>query len=296
MKIDLSPSFISKISTLSLRVKTIADGTICGQHKARSKGNSLEFYEHKEYHPMDEPKYIDWKLFARKEKLYLKSYTDEISLNINVILDISRSMDYPEKGVKKIDLAVNLAASILYFSLMQNDYFGLTLFNEGVLSSCPPSTGEQHLRHLFEIMETLKCSGGTDTETACRQFAGKGGRRSLTVLISDLMDRTEKVLSAEKLLFAVKSDLIVFQALDRTEIELPSGRRFIVEDMETGETVEADIPALKSSYSEIFSKKFGRIAEFLASRNADFVRFITDEPYDVPLAAYLSRRQRWSPK
>jgi uncharacterized protein (DUF58 family) len=287
-----------------LLARTVVEGFINGLHRAPHLGASTDFAEHRAYMPGDDVRRIDWRLFARSDRHFIKEYEADTNTNFVVILDVSPSMRYgavPEDGrPSKLTYACFLAASLAYFSSLQRDRVGLVTIDRDIVDYVPPSA--KHLRLVLHTLDRvdrlgrdLRVTPGKSTLAApLRKLAETLRRRSLVVLISDCYEDPDDIIRALGHIRGRGNDLVVFHVLDPRELDFsfPDPTNFI--DMETGVKMPV-IPAyLRTQYRDLISAHTRALAKRLGESRADYSMFDTSKPLDTALFAYLAARQRFN--
>ena len=288
----VDPKVLARISTLELLARTVVDGFISGLHRAPHLGMSLDFAEHRPYMPGDDLRRMDWRLYARTDRHYLKQFEADTNSNLMVLLDISKSMSFQMDGISKLDYSRYLAACLLYFSGRQRDRLGLATFDQEVVDYVPASA-----RHLDVALHTLH-----------RTVAGRPGalgpplkvlgdrlrRRGISVIISDFYEEPEAVLDAIKGLRYRGHDLIVFHVLDPAELEFPFRDASPFQDLETGERIPVVPATLRDRYRELVQAHIAALQKKCAGHRIDYTLLDTGAPLDHALFRYLSARERLS--
>ncbi len=214
----LQPQVVSRLANMELRARLVVEGFITGLHRSPYHGFSVEFAEHRPYMPGDEIKHIDWKLYGKTDRHYVKRYEEETNLKAYLILDTSRSMAYASEGrVSKLEYASSLAAALAYMMVKQQDAVGLAMFDEALTSYLPPRATHGYLRQILIALQNASASGRTGAGKALHQVADRVKRRGLVIVLSDLLDTTETVMAALKHFRYKKNEVIVMQVLDPLE-------------------------------------------------------------------------------
>jgi uncharacterized protein (DUF58 family) len=289
----LKPEVLEKIRTLNLRAKIIVKGFLTGLHESPYHGFSLEFKQHRPYYKGDPINKINWKLYARTERFYLKKYQAETNLSALLLLDKSNSMRFGGK-ISKFHYARTLAASIAYLLLHQNDSVGLVLFDSKIQSFIPPRSKMNHLKHLLGTLSKNEPSGKTSIYDAIFQLLPLIKKRSLCILFSDLLEEPEKVIKIINVMKAKKHEVIVFHILDRKELDFSFPDESLFRDMEDSKTIIVDPKSLKVLYKNKFNQFITSYRNGLAPKRIDYFQVITDVPYDKALSEYLEKRKRLS--
>ncbi|MDR9414784.1 MAG: DUF58 domain-containing protein [Gracilimonas sp.] len=302
----LQPDILSKLSSLELRAKKIVEGFISGLHKSPFHGFSVEFAEHRPYNPGDDFKHIDWKVYAKKERFYVKQYEEETNLRSYVMLDTSSSMLYKHFAEwTKLRYSIHFAASLMYMMHRQRDACGLIPFNSKIDAFIPAKSTYAHLRQIYtELERELIREEKTDTArrktasaAAIHEVAERLSHRSLVIIITDLFENAgehDELISALKHLRHRKHEVILFNVLEEKserDLDFPD-RRFVFEDMEFGDEVEVLPAQVREDYQrkvEEYTKKF-RMA--CSEFEIDFEQMDTQSAFDQSLLAYLTKRKR----
>ncbi|MCE9592300.1 MAG: DUF58 domain-containing protein [Planctomycetes bacterium] len=286
----LDPKVIARFGLSPLIAHLVVEGFISGLHKSPFHGFSVEFADHREYVPGDDLKFLDWQLFARTDHYYVKRYEEETNLRCHILMDRSASMAFGTNGLTKWDYGCFLATCLAHMMMKQQDAAGLTLFGAKPGLILPPRTRSSHLRQMMQVMINNPPEGTTDMVTSLRATVRNLKRRSLIVLISDLIDDPEETLSAIKLLGAHRHDVIVFHLQDPVEIDLSFDGSTLLCDMETGEELEVDPASLREAYQEKVRETNEFYKKGLTGAGIDYQPINTTQPYDHALWAYLQRR------
>jgi uncharacterized protein (DUF58 family) len=286
----LDPKVLSRIDDLKLLARTVVDGFINGLHRSPYLGRSMDFAEHRAYMPGDDIRRIDWRVFGRTDRFFVKEFEADTNANFSVLLDVSRSMAYTSGGLTKLDYARYLAACLLYFSRQQRDRVGLVTFDRDVVTVVPPSA--KHLeRVLHEVARATPRPGGA-LGASLLQIAEGVRRRSMLVLISDLYEEPEAVLRAVSLLKGKGNDVIVFHVLDPAELTFPFDDVTVFEDLETGERLPVIPAEYRQRYRAMMAEHLAALSRLLLDARIDYSLFDTGKPLDFALFEYLSRRER----
>jgi uncharacterized protein (DUF58 family) len=284
---------LSRLKNLSLAARLVVEGFFSGMHKSPHKGFSIEFAEHREYTPGIDPKHIDWRVFGRRDKLYVKQYEEETSLRCYLLLDRSASMGYKSATAKltKLEYGSFLAASLAYLMAFQHDTVGLITYDTGVRDRIPPRQGPAHLRVLLEKLEDTSPGGETSLSETFHQLAESIKRRALVIVISDLFDDPDELVGALKHFRHKKHEVIVLHTLDPAEVTFPFDDVTQIEDLETAREVISDPRAFRKSYLEELAKFLDIIRGGCRSSQIDYAQAETDKRFDTFLGTYLARRQ-----
>jgi uncharacterized protein (DUF58 family) len=286
----VDPRVLSRIDNLELVARFVVDGFINGLHRSPYLGLSLDFAEHRPYMPGDDIRRIDWRLYARTDRYYVKEYEADTNANLVVLLDVSKSMDFGMKGLRKIDYARYLAASLSYFSSQQRDRIGLLTFDRDIVDYVPCSA--KHLNVVLHTLDRVKPERPGALGSALHRVAGTLTRRGILVLISDLYEPAEQVLDAVKPLRYRGNDVIVFHVLDPAEVDFPYEEAGNFEDLETGEKIPIVPATQRARYNELVLGHIAALGRMFANDQIDYAMFDTATPLDYALFQYLSNRVR----
>jgi uncharacterized protein (DUF58 family) len=291
----LDPEALSRLKNLTLAARLVVEGYFAGMHRSPNKGFSIEFAEHREYTPGVDPRHIDWRVYGRNDKLYVKQYEEETSLRCYLLLDKSASMGYQHgRTMTKLAYGSYLAASLAYLMTFQHDAVGLITYDSGVRDQVPPRQGPAHLRLLMEKLERTEPGGETSLSATFHQLAESIKRRALVVVISDLFDDADKLVEALKHFRHKKHEVVVFQTLDPAEVHFPFDDVTRIEDLETRREVVSDPRAFRKAYLEELAKFLDAVRSGCQAAQIDYALAETDQPFDRFLGTYLARRQALS--
>jgi uncharacterized protein (DUF58 family) len=286
----LDPRALSAIGDLEFVSKRVVDGTIAGLHRSPFHGYSAEFSQYRHYRPGDDLKYIDWKLFARTDRLYTKQFRETTNLKTQIAIDVSASMGYAgANAVTKFQYARLVAAALAHLVSRQGDAVGLVTYADGVRQFLPSRGGAGHLRALLVALARETASGVTHAAVALARTIDLLSRRGIVVVISDLYDEGDEVERALRRAVHIGHEVIVFHTLTREEVELPFRGDVEIEDPETHARVLTSGAAARG-YREAVAAFLERWRTRCAAHGIDYVRTFTDEPLDAALRGYLRRR------
>lgn len=286
----VDPKVLARIDNLELVARFVVDGFINGLHKSPYLGLSLDFAEHRAYMPGDDIRRIDWRLFARTDRYYVKEYEADTNANFTVLLDISKSMDFAMKGISKLDYARYLGASLAYFSNQQRDRVGLVTFDRELVEYVPCSA--KHLNVVLHTIDRIRPERSGALGPALEQVTGMLTRRGIIVLVSDFYEPPEQVLDAVKPLRYRGHDMIVFHVLDPAEVDFPYEEAGNFEDAETGERIPIVPATQREKYRELVLGHVAQLGRLFADNGIEYSMFDTATPLDYALFQYLSNRIR----
>ena len=287
----LNPEILSRISRLELRARLAVEGFLSGRHRSPYHGVSVEFAEHREYVPGDDLRHLDWKVFGKSDRYFIKRYEEETSLTCTIVVDSSRSMEYIGEGAfSKFDYAATTAAALSYLILKQQDFVGMAVFDEAVRSFIPPSNNPGHLMTLVEALSGVSPAEKTDLGAVLADIASRIRQRGMVIVISDLLDDPDNILQGLRKIRSRKQDVIVFHTLDHDEVAFPLQRIYRFEGMEDLLKLTADPRALRASYIEIFKEFADKMRRGCQHQGIDYVLLDTKRMLDVALTAFLANR------
>ena len=292
----LDPGVIARLGTMELKARTVVEGFLSGLHRSPYKGFSVEFAEYRQYLPGDDLSTLDWKVYARSDRHYVKQYQEETNLDCHLLLDISASMAYrgtaPLSPMSKMEYASVLAGSLAFLMNRQRDAAGLIAFDERIALRLPASARRGHLHSLLIALERLEPGRRSDVPRPLQQLAEALVRRSLVVLISDLLDDPEPIIKGLTHLKSRGNDVIVFQVLDPNELTFPFLGSSRFKDVESADEVTAEPSSIRAAYLQALEGLRLRYERDLRGSGIDYRLLDTSKPLDFALLAYLSARAR----
>jgi uncharacterized protein (DUF58 family) len=288
----IDPKVLIKIQNLELVARTVVEGFVQGLHRSPYTGFSVDFASYRSYQPGDEIRRIDWNVFARSDRLYVKLYEGETNTRVLVMLDISGSMNYGSAEIKKIDYARILAACLTYFAHHQRDGVGLLTFDTDIRAHVPSSRRRGQLLTILSEIDRIQPSQQTEFRKPLRFLAEYLTRRGLIVLISDLYDEPENIIAGLKALRAKGNDIIIFHIMDNFELTFPFEDMAQFEDMETKRKLHVIPEYLRKQYLTILNDHMERIRKELSGNRIDYVLMDTSKPLDRGLFTYLAARSK----
>jgi uncharacterized protein (DUF58 family) len=288
----LDPIFLSKLANLELVARCAVEGFFSGLHPSPFQGFSVEYSDHREYHPGDEVKFVDWKIFARTDRLCIKRFHQETNTTVYLLLDVSRSMSFSGGSTRKIDYASFLAAALSYLMLKQGDSTALVLFAEKVIRQVPPASRRTHLNAILQALDRHPTTGRTNLASVLHTVAETTKRRGLVIVLSDLLDDEDDVFRGLAHLKFLKHDVIVFHIMDPQELHLEYEGLIQFEDLETGERVRTFPQSIRRGYQQRVGEFLDNIKRTLGKSRIDYCLLETSDPLDRALIAYLVKRRR----
>ena len=304
----LEPSTLARISNLDLLSRTVVEGFISGLHHSPFFGRSLDFAEHRQYMPGDDIRLIDWKLFARTDRFYVKEFEADTNTNCTILLDVSRSMSFgggkyhrqnsdnsgaedgARRSISKLDYGRYLSACLAYFAHKQRDRVGFVTFDREVITHVPPAA--KHLEEVLRAIDRIEPGGEGQLRAPLTRVAGRMRRRSIVVLISDFYEEPDAAFDAVSLLRGRGNDVIAFHLLDEAELRFPFGDAAEFEDLETGERIALSPESAREAYRKLIEDHIATLRRRFSEARVDYHLFDTSVPLDYALYSYLSARQR----
>lgn len=285
---------ITSLEALQLYARTVVEGFTTGQHASPHKGFSVEFRQHRPYVQGDDIRRLDWKIFARADRFYIREYDEETNLRATLVLDASGSMGYRGRGgVLKFDYARKLAASMAWLLMSQQDAVGLITFDTKIREFIPNRTRVTHLHHLLETMIQTQPGAETSLAPVLESLAQRLKRRGLVILISDFFDDPAAILKAIGVLRRQGHEIIAMQLWDRDELDFPFGQWSRFENLENlDDALLLDPTAVRLRYLEVQREFQEQLKEGFRKHQVDYLALPTDEPHSAALRHYLSLRMR----
>ena len=289
----LQPAVVAQLANMELRARLVVEGFITGLHKSPYHGFSVEFTEHRPYMPGDEIKHIDWKAYGKTDRFFIKQFEEETNLKSYLIVDASRSMDYASKGnLKKFEYASYIAAALSFLMIEQRDAVGLTLFDEGIRVSLPQRAARSYLKKILKELGSAQPANKTGTSASLNLIAEQIKRRGLVIVLSDLFDKPESVMTALKHFRHKGHEVVVMQVLDPLERSFAFDGDAIFKDLETQEEVMTQPWHIQKAYQQSMQELLDFYKRHCRDNNIDYVLLDTSTPFDKALFEYLNKRKR----
>ncbi len=289
----VDPVFFSRLESIQLRARSIVEGFLHGLHRSPYLGFSVEFSSHREYAPGDDPKHVNWQLFARSRRLYVKEYSAETNMNVYLLLDVSGSMECANAGRSKLHYGSALAAALAHLALKQHDAVGLTLFADAIVGHLPPRAKSHQLDDILCAIAATPARPPSDASKALHQTAELATRRGLVVIISDLFDEVPAIVQGLEHLRFRNHEVLMFQVLAPWERDLPLEGTIRFHDLETGQEIVTQADGIQQAYRRAFSDWRSALDAECRTRGIDRVELTTAEPLDEALLDYLVKRSKW---
>lgn len=288
----LKPEVIRNVARLDLRARFIVEGFLSGLHASPFHGFSVEFSEHRRYSQGDDPHDIDWLVFAKTDRYYVKKFQAETNITGYLLMDLSESMAYTfRQTLSKFEYSISLAAALAYMMVHQQDPVGLVTFDEKIRTSLPARSKRSQLGNILSLLAKAQPTGPTEIAKSLRQFAPMIRHKGLIMLFSDLLTAPHPVIDAIRMLRYAGHDVIIFHVLDEAEVHFPFEGMCELRDPESGQLLTVDAAAVKQDYLAAISELRGKYKTACRSSGADFVELDTSMRFDKALVEYLSQRQ-----
>jgi len=288
----LDPKILMAIKELSLAAKTTIEGFINGINKSTIKGPGMEFSQYRSYQPGDDLRLLDWKMFARSDRYYIRESEIETNISIRLVIDASASMDHSDGDFKKIEYARYLAASLAYLGNLQGDAIGLNIFKAKEVISLPVKQDFQHLSRLFFQLEQIKPEGSFTDPQHYKQLYTGSKQKELTIFITDLYQSETEIFDLLDTVSTLKHEVIVFHLMSKNELALDFKGYSTFEDLETGETIQVDQSAVRKSYKEKLDSYLEDVKTKALNKRIFYRMLTTDEPLEQALRDFLNQRKK----
>ncbi len=286
----VSPTAIMQIKNLELRAKIVVEGFMSGLHRSPYHGFSVEFTDYRQYSIGDDLRYLDWKLYAKQDRYYIKRFEDETNLRCYLLVDMSQSMGFGSGDYSKLEYAKTMAASLAWFLNRQRDAVGLVTFGDQIVDMIPPRFRAGHLRRLMVTLENSTSGKSTDLSAPLEQIAQTVSKRGLVVLISDLLAPVESFVKNLNYLRTRGHEVVILRTLDPTEIEFEFEKASLFRDLETGREIYVDPQSAVAEYRKRFLEHETAIKEICDQIGVDFFTISTDLPMETALLELIQSR------
>jgi len=288
----IDPVALMRIKSMELRAKVIVEGFWKGIHRSPYHGFSVEFTEYRQYSPGDDPRHIDWRVYARSDRFYIKKFQDETNLRCHLLIDHSRSMGYGSGSYTKSQYAGTLAATLAYFLFTQGDAVGLATFDDQIRQYMPPRNRPGYLRRLLLTLEAHPGGSATNLGPPLKRVAEIITKRGLIVLISDLLTSLERLELDLNYLRASGHDVVIFHVLDPAELHFDFTAPALFQDIESGRNMYVDPTAAQKAYEHKLDHHLSAVKSTCQKLGIDYHLFATDRPFDLALLEFLQDRMR----
>lgn len=285
------PEVLARIAGLTLRATRVVEGTVCGLHRSPFHGFNVEFAEYREYSPGDDLRQLDWRVLGRTDRFYIKQYEEESNLRATLVMDASASMRYGSGAMTKFEYAATLAASLATLLIEQQDPVGLALFDQEERSVLSPAATQAQLAQIIYVLEQAKPDRMTELGQVLQTLGGKLKKRGLVIIISDLLTDLESFYEGLSRLEYLGNEILVFQVLDKDELDLPFDDLVLFRDIEGSEELFAEPWAFRKTYCRAVQQFVAEVKDTCGCRGIDHVLLRTDENLSAALSHYLHRRE-----
>ena len=286
----IDPPTLMRIKSLQLRARVVVQGFLSGLHRSPHHGFSVEFSEYRQYSPGDDPRFLDWRLFARSDRYYVKRFEEETNVRCHLLVDMSRSMGYGSIGYTKVDYARTAAATIAYFLSMQRDAVGLVTFDQAIADYLPARYRPGHLHRLMVCLERAVAGTSTNLASPLEQVAAVVRKRGMVVLISDLLAPTEALRSRLGYLRSQGHEVVLMRVLDPSELEFDFGQATTFVDLETGRDLYVDPRAAREQYRQKFARHAAEVEQACRDLGIGYHLLPTSRPLELALFDFLQSR------
>ncbi len=288
----LAPDVLAKITSLELLARTVVEGFISGLHRSPFTGFSTEFAEYRQYMPGDDLRYLDWKLLGRTDRYYIKKYRADTNAQCHILIDASASMRYTTGEITKLQYAQFLGSSLAYLANKQQDAVGLIAFDQEVRAHVPALSRSGHMRTIFGRLEQLEAGNETKLSAMLHEAAERIARRGIVIVISDFYDEPDELIEALQHLRFKGNDTIVFQLLDKNELDFEFSEPVLLQDLETEEQIHVLPDILGEGYRSTIQQHVEALRDGCARNKIDYELLTTDKPLDFALFSFLAKRAR----
>lgn len=288
----LDPKVLASVDNLELRARVVVEGFLSGLHKSPNRGFSVEFNDYRHYYSGDDMRHVDWRLYARSEKFYIKQYEDETNVRCYIVLDTSASMDYSSGGISKLEYGRTLASALAYFIMRQRDAVGLITYDHQVRDFIPSRCRQPHLIHILRTLATLKTGLHTDAVRPLSDLAAHLRKKSLVLFITDMLDDEKRVISALQNLRSMGNDVITFHLMDDAELNFPFNEASEFIDLENNESYITSPAAIRQAYLKNLQEFLDYCRKQCQSSGVDYCLMNTSKPLDEALSSYISKRAK----
>lgn len=286
----LHPETLKRITRLDLRARHVVEGFLSGMHRSPYFGQSVEFLQHREYTQGDDPRHVDWKVWAKQDKLYVKQFEEDTNLRCTLLTDVSGSMRYGSGAMNKYEYACTIAVSLAYLLLRQQDAVGCVAFDDSTRMTVPIRTRRNHLDSIIRALDVAEPREKTDLFGVLRDVAENAPRRGLIVLVSDLLVERSGLFRGLKLLRSRGHDVMVFHVMDDDELDFPFTGPTRFEGLEIPDHLRCNPRALREGYLDALATYLEEVRRGCVRNRVDYALLRTSQPLDAALAAYLSNR------
>ena len=288
----LDPSVLAGLDNLELRARVAVEGFLSGLHKSPHRGFSVEFNDYRHYQRGDDMRHVDWKLYARSEKFYIKQYEDETNVRCVILLDTSASMAYDSGKGSKLQYGITLASALAYFIMRQRDAVGLITFDDQIIDYIPPKCRQPHLMRILRTLAHVESGSKTNVVKPLIDLSASLHKKSIVVLISDMLDDEERIVNTLQNLRAMGHDVLNFQVMDDAELNFPFNEASEFIDMENNESYITSPAAIRKAYLKNLQDFLDYCKKQCQGSGVDYCLLNTSVPLDEALSAYMTKRAK----
>ena len=288
----LDPKVLAGLHNLELRARVVVEGFLAGLHKSPHRGFSVEFNDYRHYQRGDDMRHVDWRLYARSGKLYVKQYEDETNVRCVILLDTSASMAYTSGGMSKLDYGITLASALAYFIARQRDAVGLVTFDDEIREYLPAKTRQLHLMRILRALSRVQAGQKTDVVKPLTDLASSLKKKSMVILISDMLDDEERIINTLTNLRAMGNDIITFHIMDDAELNFPFNEASEFIDMENSESYITSPTSIRKAYLKNINEFLAYCKKQCQTSGIDYCLMNTREPLDQALSSYITKRSK----
>jgi uncharacterized protein (DUF58 family) len=286
----LHPEAIKRIARMDLRARHVVEGFLSGMHRSPHFGQSVEFRQHREYTPGDDLRHVDWQVWARQDRLYVKQFESDTNMRVNLLVDVSNSMNYGTGPLTKFEYAATIAVSLTHLILKQQDAVGCLTFDAAVRSRIETLSRKTQMQAIINALQTTQPSNKTDLEGIFKQAAEVFPKRGMMIIVSDLLSDVESTLKGLRLLRQRGHDVLLLHVMDDDEIHFPFSGPTKFEDLESDTKLACNPKALRDGYLESLKQFLSQVRRGCAKAEVDYTLVKTGDPLDAALAAFLNSR------
>lgn len=286
----LTPAKLSRFKHFEMLAHTVVEGMLTGLHRSPYKGYAVEFAEHREYSPGDDLKYLDWKLYGKFDRFYIRQFEEDTSMRAYLLLDCSGSMAYRSGQYAKIDLGRFICGVLSYVLHLQNDSIGLLTFDSDIRNQLIPRSSRRHLKEILDSLTHTKCGHNTGIAQILHKLANQLHKRALVVIVSDFFDDLDEIKRALTHFAQKKHNVVIFQTLDRNEVEFPFEELLRFESLETGHSLLCDPVRVRREYLKHFQAHVQELKKICYQLEMEYNQFLANDPFEPAIAKYLSGR------
>lgn len=283
---------LARLSRLPVVPRGLVEGSFSGQHRSPHRGSSVEFAEYRKYVPGDDTRHVDWRVYAKSDRFYLKEFEADTNLRCYLILDCSASMGFAAEHGSKLDFARRLAASLAYLLMHQGDFVGLTCFSDAVKQDIPPRGNPSHLRSIFDVLAGVEARGETDITGVLHELAERFRRRAMVVVFSDCFTEAPPLLDCFQHMRYRKHDLAIFHLLDRQELAFSFDRPIRFVDLEGNASLLTEPNSIQADYHDAVTAFLTEMQRGCREFNVDYHQVVTDSDYESVLSKFLLERMK----